>query len=313
MRAIVIDEFGGPDKLHLTELPDPEPGPGEIRIAIAAAGVNPVDWKVREGWLAERMPHEFPLVPGWDASGRIDRIGDGVAGRAAGDEVYAYCRRETVSRGTYAEYVVVPARRPDNLTARHAAAVPLAALTAYQALFDAADLKADETVLVHAAAGGVGHFAVQLARAHGAHVLGTASRANHRFLTELGVDRPIDYRQVDFREAVRDILRGGGIDVVLDLVGDGTAVRSADILADHGRIVSITDPDGIAALKELGIGAKFVFVEPDGRQLTTITGLIEEGEVVPHVAEVMALSDAARAHELSRGGHVCGKIVLTVA
>ena len=317
MRAIVFDEFGGRDRLHLTERPRPEPGPGEVRIAVAAAGVNPVDWKLREGKLADRLPHEFPVTPGWDAAGVVDRVGEGVDDLAPGDEVYTYCRLPTVHAGAYAEFVAVPAamvaRKPANLTLEHAAAVPLAALTAWQALVDSAEVRGGEHVLVHAAAGGVGHFAVQIAGHRNARVFGTASRGNHPFLEGLGVERTFDYANLDFRQRVRDIEPDMVVDVVLDTVGGETLTRSAELLREGGRLVSIVDPDGVAALADRGVDARFVFVEPDGAELAHIARLIEEGDIVPHVSEVLPLAEAARAHELSEAGHVRGKLVLAVS
>lgn len=314
MKAIAIEEFGGPEKLKSMDLPEPQAGPGEVRIRVAGAGVNPVDWKIRQGRMQGRIPHAFPLIPGWDAAGTVDQVGEGVDSVASGDRVYAYCRKPLIQAGAYAQWIVVEtanvAERPRNLGAHEAGAVPLTALTAYQSLVDAAGLREGETVLVHAAAGGVGHFAVQIARSLGARVIGTAGPRNREFLLELGVELPVDYTAVDFREAVR----GAGLvpDVVLDTVGGGTLARSVELLSPGGRAVSIADRAGVKELSGRGVRAHYVFVEPRGDQLVELARLIEAGEVRPHLQEVLPLADAARAHEISEGGHVRGKLVLAV-
>jgi NADPH2:quinone reductase len=316
MRAVVIEEFGGRDKLKLVELPDPEPGPEEVRIAVAAAGVNPVDWKIREGYLEGRFPHEFPIVLGWDVAGTVDQVGENVRRFAIGDEVYAYCRKPEIHAGSYAELVVVPekivAGKPADLSLREAAAVPLAALTAFQALIDTAGLRGDEAVLIHAAAGGVGHYAVQIARSRNARVLGTASADNHVFLAEIGVEQPIDYANMDFRDGVRKMRPEVVLDVVLDCIGGDTLTRSAELLRPGGRLVSIVDPAGIEEAKQGGVDAHFVFVEPNADELALLAGMVENHELAPHVSEVIPLAEAARAHELSEAGHTRGKIVLAV-
>ena len=317
MRAIVIEEFGGNDRLRVADRPEPEPGEGEVRIAVAAAGVNPVDWKLREGYLKDMLPHEFPVILGWDAAGTVDKVGEGVRDFQTGDEVYAYCRKPTVGGGCYAAKVVVPAsavaRKPANLDLQQAAAVPLAGLTAWQALVDAADLRGTETVLVHAAAGGVGHFAVQIARARGARVFATAGSGNHAFLHDLGVEQAFDYDAADFRRRVHDVEEGMTLDVVLDTVGGDTFARSVDVLRPGGRIVSIVDPEGVQRAKDDGVDAHWVFVEPDGGQLAGLARMIEAGEITPHVSQVFPLEEAARALELSEEGHVRGKLVLAVS
>lgn len=315
MKAIAIQEFGGADKLQLVDLPAPEAGPGEIRIRIKAAGVNPVDSKIRRGLLRERLPHVLPLILGWDAAGVVDRAGAGVTQFRQGDEVYAYCRKPVVQGGTYAEYVVVPessaAPKPANLSFEQAAAVPLAMLTAWQCLFDAVRLCAGETVLVHAAAGGVGGFAVQLARDAGAHVLGTASSVNHAYVRELGAEFIIDYTAEDFRSAVKRT-HPEGIDVVYDCVGGDVLRASPDVLRAGGRLVSILEPDAVRQIAERGIDAHYVFVSPNGAQLKRIAGMFEAGRLRPPPCAVLPLKEAAHAHELIETRHTRGKIVLAV-
>jgi NADPH:quinone reductase-like Zn-dependent oxidoreductase len=315
MRAIAISEFGGADKLQLMDLPIPAPGPGEIQIHVQAAGVNPVDWKIREGLLQQRLPHEFPLILGWDAAGVVTKTGPGANHFFVGNEVYAYCRKPVIQGGTYAEVVVVPqtcaALKPRNLSFSEAAAVPLAGLTAYQALFDAVHLEAGETALIHAAAGGVGTFAVQLAKDRGAYVLGTASRRNHDYLRELGVDEPIDYASRDFRAAVK-AGHGDGVDVVFDCVGGDTLTRSVDVLKRGGRLVSILEPDKIRVLAASGVTARYLFVEPRQEELRRLAELIEAERLRPAISTTLPLESAAQAHALSESRHVRGKIVLTL-
>ncbi len=313
MRAIAIDAFGGPERLHEVELPDPEPGPGEVRIRIACASVNPVDWKIREGWLKDLFPHRFPLVPGWDAAGTVDRVGEGVERPAPGARVFAYCRKPEVQWGTYAEHVVVPAgyvaEIPQGLGFPEAAAIPLTALTAWQALFDFADLGPGQRVLVHAGAGGVGGMAIQLARHAGATVYTTARRENHDYVLGLGAERAIDYTETDFREAVRE-LAPEGVDVVLDAVGGETLARSYELVRRGGTLVSIVEEPDAGRTDALGIRAGFVFVRPDGAQLARIARLLEEGALRPPQIEVLPFARAAEAQERNRARHVRGKLVL---
>lgn len=315
MKAVAIEEFGGRDRLKLVDLPLPEPLPDEILIKVEAAGVNPVDWKIRQGLLQDRLPHQFPIVLGWDAAGRVAKVGAKVQHFIARDEVYAYCRKRIIRDGAYAEYVAVPennaALKPKNMPFDKAATVPLAALTAYQSLFDAAELKAGETVMIHAAAGGVGTYAVQLARNIGAVILGTASLENHRYLRELGVSEPIDYVNSDFRQTVRQKYPQG-LDVVFDCVGGDVFEKSVAILKKGGRLVSIVEPEGVKQLQADGINAKYVFVAPHRRQLSWLTNMIEAGKLAAFIAHALPLEEAAEAHKFSETGHTRGKIVLIV-
>ena len=309
MRAIGIHEFGGRDKLQLLDLPEPKVPPDFVKIQIRAAGVNPVDWKIREGRSEPRFPVVFPVVPGWDAAGVVAEVGPAVTEFAPGDEVIAYCRKHFLGEGTYAEYVSVPdafvARKPESLSFDQAAAIPLAGLTAYQALFLAAGLTAGERVLVSAAAGGVGSFAVQLAIDAGAEVIGVASEQHRDRVLELGAYEVID-RSRDVVEAVRELVPDG-VDVVFDLYGDE---RLGDAARDEGRIVSIASPPTYG---ERGVVPSYVFVRPDGEQLEELAALADDGRLLVDIAEVLPLEEAARAHELSEGGHVRGKLVLRVS
>jgi NADPH:quinone reductase-like Zn-dependent oxidoreductase len=294
MRAVGIEAFGGRDRLRLLDVPEPLLLPDGVRIEIRAAGVNPVDWKTREGRQAQRFPHVFPVVLGWDAAGVVAEVGPAVTRVRPGDEVYAYCRKHFVGEGTYTEQVVVPqefvARKPESLSWEQAATVPLAALTAWQCLTERLELAEGQTVLVEAAAGGVGHFAVQIAVALGARVIGTASERNADFVRGLGAEF-VDYRNGELPEHV---------DAALDSQGGETLAR---VKAVSGRVVSIVQP---------GEGHRYHYVRPDGAQLDGLTRLIDEGRLRPHVERAFPLEEAAAAHELLEAGHVRGKLVLVV-
>lgn len=315
MKAIALEQFGGPGVLKEMDLPKPAPASGEVVVRVKAAGVNPVDWKVREGWLKDMFPHGFPLIPGWDMAGVIDEIGEGVTDLSPGDEVYAYARKPTVQHGAYAAFVALEARhvahKPAALSFEEAASVPLAALTAYQALFDAAKLQPGERVLVHAAAGGVGSFAVQLAHEAGAEVWGTASEPNHDFIRSLGTDHPIDYRRGSFVDAIKDTVPEG-VDVIFDCVGGPTLDASPEALKEGGRLISIVDPATVQRFAEQGLQAHFVFVEPNAGQLDRLRDMIEHDTLTTHVSAVLPLEEAAKAHELIETQHTRGKIVLRV-
>jgi NADPH:quinone reductase len=315
MRAIAIYRFGGPETLVLRDLPEPRPGRRSVLIKVVAAGVNPVDWKIREGRLRTMLPHRFPLVPGWDAAGTVEELGEGVTRFKRGDRVWTYARKPEVQGGTYADYLVVPeasvAKMPAKLLFEEAAAVPLAALTAWQALFEAAGLEKGMTVLVHAAAGGVGHFAVQLARNAGATVYGTASSHNHAFVMEMGAAAALDYAREDFREALRRVCPEG-VDVVLDAIGGETQWQSLDVLKPGGILVSIVGRPDVPAAAARGLRARSIFVRPDASQLEALAAEVERKRLRPHVEKIYPLAEAAAAQETNRAGHVRGKLVLAL-
>lgn len=314
MRAVTIREFGGPEVLTVEHLDRPEPLPTEVLVRVRAAGINPVDWKTREGEGMAGM-QTFPLILGWDVSGVVEEVGFGVTTLAPGDEVYAMPWFPRAAGG-YADYVTAPARqwarKPASLDHVHAAAVPLAALTAWQALVDTAQVQAGQRVLITAAAGGVGHFAVQFARHLGAHVIATASAARHPWLKELGADESIDYTTTRFEEVATDV------DVVIDLVGDAqdqTSTRSLKVLRPGGLLVAVpsgVSPELAQAAKAAGARVTPFLVEPDGSALTTIAGLIDAGEVAVEVEETFPLEQAAEAHARGAAGRTRGKLVLTV-
>jgi len=315
MKAVAIDSFGGPEKLKLVDIETPTPQAGEVLVEVSHASVNPVDYKIREGYLAGAIEHKFPLIPGWDAAGTIKEVGSGVTDFAVGQKVYAYCRKPVVQWGAYAEYIALEAknvaRMPSNLTFAEASAVPLAALTAWQALVDFAKLTDGQTVLVHAGAGGVGSYAIQFARYLGARVFTTATEKNHGYVTELGANRPIDYTKVNFAEVVKE-LEPGGVDVVFDCAGGSSLTDSYGIVKPGGHLVSIVETPSAELAAKHRLTAGYWFVSPSGEQLKNIAGLIEQGDVrIPRI-EILPLRDVALAHQKSESRRTQGKIVLAV-
>jgi len=309
MKAIRFHDYGGPEVLVLEDLPVPEPAEGDVLVRIHAAGVNPIDWKIRAGHLKAFRPYTLPLILGWDFSGVVERVGAGVTEWRAGDEVYG--RPDIARSGTYAEYFVVRAseiaRKPRSIDHVHAASVPLAALTAWQALFDHGNVIAGQKVLIHAAAGGVGSFAVQFAKFNGAFVAGTASARHHDYLRDLGCDQPIDYTATPFEDVVRDA------DLVLESIGGEVRARSWKALKPGGILVAILGPaPSPEEAKAHGVRATLFMVEPRATELAGIAALIDQGHIKVPVDAVFPLADAAKAHELSQTNRVQGKIVLRV-
>ena len=309
MKAVQIHNYGGPEVLEYENATRPIPKAGEVLIRVHAAGVNPIDWKVRQGYMKELWPHKFPLILGWDLSGVVEEIGTGVSRFKKGNAVYS--EPDASRDGAYADYIVVResevALKPKSLHHVHAAAVPLATLTAWQALFDAGQLKPGQRVLIHGGSGGVGHVAVQLAKWKGAHVLATASTKNQELLRELGVDEPIDYTKQKFEDVARDV------DLVLDLIGGETQERSWSVLKKGGLLLSLVQPPSVEKAKALGVRAAFVAGHPSGAQLAEIAKLIDSGELKLTIDRILPLSEVRRAHELSQSGHTRGKIVLRVS
>ncbi|MHA7134106.1 NADP-dependent oxidoreductase [Oerskovia turbata] len=307
MRAITYSRFGGADVLELSELPTPKIGPDTVLVRVKATSVNPVDWKVREGYLDAITDTTFPVVPGWDVAGVVERVGLDTPELSVGDEVFGYVRKDVVSGGTTAELVAAPvralARKPAAWTWEQAAGAPLAGLTALQTI-DRTGVRAGQTVLVHAAAGGVGSMAVQIAVARGAHVIGTASERNHDHLRSLGAE-PVAYGEG--LAARVQALSPGGVDVVLDYVGGEALAITPEVLRDGGTVASIVDA---AARDELG--GHYVWVRPDVAGLTELARLADAGQLTVEVSAVYDLADTAKAHEESRTGHVRGKVVITV-
>ena len=312
MRAVAVREWGGRDRMELLDLEPPPVAPDGVRVRVRAAGLNPVDYKVREGKLAPRFPFHFPVILGWDAAGVVDEVGPAVTWFKPGDAVYGYCRRHDLQYGTYAEYTSVPegylAHMPRELSFEEAAAIPLAALTAHQGI-ERCGLRGGETFFVPGGAGGVGHFAVQLAHERGARVISTASASNHDFLRELGAE-PVEYADGDAAARVRELADGDGADAAFDVFGgDGRETAFAS-LRRGGRLVSLSSP---APEPRDGYEVHYIFVRPSGYDLGEhITPLVHEGRLRPHIEATYPLERAAEAHERLEQGHVRGKLVLTI-
>lgn len=313
MKAIIINEFGGTDKLINTELPIPEIGENDVLVKVYAVSINPVDTKTRAGkGMAGRLKDLLPFTLGWDISGVVEGIGSAVTGFKVGDEVFGMVNFPGLG-SAYAEYVAAPAAhlaiKPANVTHQQAAAATLAALTAYQALYKQVKLQKGQRILVHAAAGGVGHFVVQLAKHIGAHVIGTSSAANKDFLLGIGLDEHIDYKSQDFTTVVKDV------DVVFDALGAESVDRSIAVVKSGGSIVSIptTIPQEIVdKAKEHGVHAFFFLVQSSGADMKVIADLLEKGVLTPYVNHY-DFSQMDIAHQQQETGSTRGKIVLTIA
>ena len=317
MKAVRFHTYGAAEVLCYEDAPIPEPGPRDVLVRVHAAGVNPADRQIRAG-LRSRLEKPFALILGCEVSGVVEKLGPEVTDFAVGDQVYG----RLVQLGGYAEYVVEDAgnlaRKPASLDHVHAAALPVAALTAWDALLEVGRLVAGQKVLIHAAAGGVGHIAVQLAKWRGAQVIGTASASNEAFLRELGVDVFIDYRTTAFESVVREV------DVVVDaipteandktdLLARETMARSWTVLRDGGILVSIcANPVPGPETAERGLRGAHAAARPGNDVLNRIAGLADEGKLRPYVSTVLPLREARRAHDLIQTGHTRGKIVLRV-
>ncbi|MGC8120039.1 NADP-dependent oxidoreductase [Marinobacter sp. VGCF2001] len=312
MKHVIYGEFGERAVLQLADAPVPLPEDGKVLIRVHGAGLNPIDWKTRKGlgFAARQIEHRLPWIPGYDVAGEIVAVAEGVTTLAPGDRVMGMIGFPS-GGGAYAGYALAEADElaivPDELDLVTAGAIPLAALTAWQALFEMARLESGQKILVHAGAGGVGHFAVQFALERGAHVVATASPANRDFLAELGVHEVIDYHTTDVAEECY------GLDVVLDLVGGETGKRSLHTLGESGVLVTIptvTADDIVSAAEAMGLRAHGMTVRPDVFHLEEIAELIEDGDVRVHLEQVFPLSQVQAAHELLETGHVRGKLVL---
>ena len=308
MKAAILEEFG--KKLSIQDIDRPEVGEGEVLVKVKASGVNPVDYKLSEGYMKDRMPYEFPIVLGWDVAGEVVENGHGAARFRVGEGVYAYARRPLLHAGTFAEYIALPesylSKKPVNISYEEAAAIPLAGLTAYQSLFDSAQLKAGEAILILGASGGVGSYAVQLAKYHGAKVIAVASQKNHAYLEELGADYCIDYKGQDVKEEVLKLAKEG-VPVVFDAVGGDNTKIGADCLSKDGRIISIASQG--QDLKE-GTDFRFVFVTPNSRQLDHMREMVEAGTLKVHIQNTFSLEEVNEAFDQLRTGHTTGKVVI---
>ena len=308
MKAVQIQGFGDRSALELNSIAIPTPAENEVLIKVKSASVNPVDWKIREGYLQPLLNHPLPLTLGWDVSGEVVAIGEKVSTLKVGDAVYS--RPDIAKSGSYAEYQTVAADevalKPASLSWQEAAGVPLAALTAWQALYETAKLEAGERVLIHAGSGAVGQFAIQLAKLRGAYVYTTTSARNTDLVMSLGADQSIDYREEDFSE-LRDI------DVVFDTIGAETQANSWQTLKQGGRLVSITqDPDAEIATQH-GVTAYFCFVQPNREQLEQLAEIADAGQLKVNIDSEFDLDQVAAAHERSETGRAQGKIIINVS
>ncbi len=303
MRAMTYTEYGEPSTLQLTDQPRPKLGPSAVLIRVERASVNPVDWKVMAGGLDALLDTVFPVIPGWDVAGVIEEVGPDVPEFAPGDRVAAYGRKDVIHGGTFAEYVALPATSvaaiPDGVDVDAAAGLPLAGLTALRCL-ETLDLTADDTLLIHAASGGVGFLAAQLARGIGARVIGTASAQNHQKLEDIGAT-PVAYGE-GLVERVREIAPDG-VSAVADFAG-GVREDTLALLADGGRHVSVADPTVQEA------GGHWVWVRPDGPRLRTLLEKVASGALRVEIARTFALAEAAEAFEISQAGSASGKLII---
>lgn len=306
MNCVCIFRHGGPEVLACCEAPRPRCASDELLIEVHAAGVNPVDWKIREGQLRGVLEHTFPLILGWDLSGTVCAVGSTTSRFRIGDEIFS--RPDLRRDGAYAQYIAIKesdaALKPRSMDHRHAAALPFAGLAAWQSLVAVAALGPGQRALIHAAAGGVGSLAVQLAKARGAYVIATTSARNHNFVRDLGADEIIDYTTMRFEELAPDM------DVVLDTIGGDTQTRSWKTLRRGGILVSLTSPPSTEVAAQHGVRSAFVVVESNAAHLAELAVLAEAGKVKPVLGSVLPLAEARRAHALSQGGHTRGKIVL---
>ncbi|WP_203341186.1 NADP-dependent oxidoreductase [Planococcus beijingensis] len=310
MKAIVIDSYGGKEQLKEQQVEKPAIMDNQVLVEIHATSINPIDWKLREGYLKEMLPWEFPIILGWDAAGIIAEVGKDVKHFKVGDRVFA--RPATTRQGTYAEYVPVDedllAHMPESMTFEEGAAIPLTGLTAYQCLVDFAEVKKGDKVLIHAGAGGVGSMAIQIANSIGAYVATTASDKNDELVKSLGANRVINYREEDFSELLEDF------DAVLDTMGGEVLDKSFKILKKGGKLISIAGQPSAEKAEQHEVKASDFWLEPSGEQLKKLANLYVSGELKPTIGEVFAFTERGLqdAHELSESHHARGKIIIKI-
>jgi NADPH:quinone reductase-like Zn-dependent oxidoreductase len=307
MKAIRLHQFGGSDTLRYEDVEPPFVGPGDVLIRVIAASVNPIDWKIREGWLQPTLRHRLPLTLGWDVSGVVEVAGESVRNFRRGDAVYAFS--DLHRNGCYAQYAAVResevARKPGTVSHVDAASLPMTGTTAWNALIQVAMVGAGQRVLVHAGAGGVGSLAIQLAKWRGAHVIATASESNRSLVESLGAGEVIDYRASRFQDLVR------GVDVVLDTIGGQTQEESFSVLRPGGILISTISPPDEERATAAGVRGIFVMTQPSATALEKLAELVDTGKLRPVVGAEFGLADAAKAQDLSQSGRSRGKIVLT--
>jgi NADPH:quinone reductase-like Zn-dependent oxidoreductase len=306
IQAIRVHRYGGPEELKQEQIQRPEPQAGEVLVHIHTAGVNPIDWKIRAGWLKDFIPVQFPYTPGFDLAGVVEEIGPGVIAFQKGQAVFGQS-----PKGAYAEYAIAPveklAPKPQTLSFDEAAAIPIGATTAWQGIFDHGGLQAGQRILIQGAAGGVGLFAVQFARWKGAHVIGTTSTANVDFVRSLGAETVIDYTSTPVEQVVHDV------DLVFDTVGGNTLESSLRVLKHGGTLVTIAGQPPEEKVRERGVRVASFSAQVSSDLLRTFAQLIDEGQVKVFVGEKFSLSQAQQAHERSQKGHGRGRIVLSIA
>ena len=309
MKAIVIHEYGGPEVLKYEDVPRPEPKDDQILVRVIASGVNPVDEAGRSEKSAKFFGITLPFIPGYDIAGIVEKTGRKITKFKTGDSVYAYL--SLTDGGGYAEYAVATeveaAPKPKSISFVEAAGVPVVALTAWQALIDTAKLSAGQTVLIHGGSGGVGTFAIQIAKARGAKVIATASTANQDLLKQLGADVAIHYTKAKFEDVAKNV------DVLLDSVGKDTLARSYGVVKKGGIVMSLVARPDPVELQKHGIRGASISVHPDTADLTEIAQLVDAGKIKPVVTEVLPLSDAVKAQQQAATHHTRGKVVLRIA
>ncbi|HXU93179.1 MAG TPA: NADP-dependent oxidoreductase [Gallionella sp.] len=308
MKAVRIHAYGNADVLKYEDAPLPEIASNDVLVQVVAASVNPVDWKIREGYLQQMIPYQFPLTLGWDVSGVVEAVGSKVTRFKPGDAVFS--RPDIRRDGTYAEYVAIRedelAHKPQTISHVEAATLPLAGIAAWEAIVTTAKVASGQRVLVHAASGGVGSIAVQLAKSRGAYVIATTSEKNRALVRSIGADEVIDYRVLKFEEVVREM------DVVLDTIGGQVQEASWSVLKPGGILVSIISTPSEEKAKALGVRSAFLFIQSNAEILSQLASLVESGKLRPIVGAEFALKDIAKAHALSQSGHAIGKIALYV-
>jgi len=314
MKAMVIREFGGPEKLELADMPVPTPAAHEVRVRVRAASINPVDYKIRQSGAWAGLP--MPAILGYDAAGVVDAVGSGVTHLTVGDEVF-YCARIFGRQGTYAEYHVEDAaivvKKPPDLSFEEAASLPLAAMTAYDAIITFFGTKPGDTVLVHAGAGGVGSYAVQLANAAGARVLATGRQENAELIRDLGADEVIDYRTTRFEDEVNRLTGGRGVDAAFDTVGGDTISRSINCVRAYGKLATIVHVDGsINGMQSRNQQLYFGFMERTPPKIQALATLAARGQVRPLIDSTFPLERVADGHRKLEAGGMRGKIVITI-
>jgi NADPH:quinone reductase-like Zn-dependent oxidoreductase len=309
MRAVRIHQYGGTETLQLDQVDTPVINADDILIKVKSAAINPVDWKIREGYLKDFIPYKLPVTLGWDVAGVVSEVGASVTDFKVGDEVFS---RPDISRdGSYADYIAVKADqavlKSTKLDFAQAAALPLAGITAWQCLVDVGQLQAGQRVLIHAGAGGVGHLAIQIAKAKGATVIATASAANQALLTQFGADQAVDYNQGTLLEQIAPV------DLILDTLGGDVQEQSWALLKTGGMLVSVVAPPSEERAKENNVKVAFVFIEPSSPILRELNALVESNQLIPFIEHRFPLEQIAQAHLQSQSGRTRGKIVIDVS